>query len=438
MPEVRLRNRDAIAIAVGIVVGAGIFRTPSAIAGMAASETVMLLAWAAGGIISIIGALCYAELASAYPGAGGDYGFLTRAYGLRTGFLYAWARLAVIQTGSAVLLAYVFGDYASEIINFGAYSPTIWATLVILGLTAINWLGVRLGTGVQLVLTIVEVMALCLVIVVGLLIAPEPAPAAVGPVVSTSALGTIMVLVLLTFGGWNEIVYVTGELPDAPRRIAPLLLISLALVFALYLLANLAYLRGLGLGGMAGTDAVAATLMGRAFGAPGTIIISIAIAVAALTSANATIFTGGRASWAMGRDTPALAWLGQWDGRRGTPGNAILLQGAVALALTIAGGFARDGFQLAVDYTAPVFWLFFLAIGVALFVLRHREPDRPRPFRVPLYPVLPALFCIANAWLLWSSLEYVRAGALVGVGVLALGAMLLLFVHPTHLKEQIP
>ncbi|GGI73302.1 amino acid permease [Polymorphobacter multimanifer] len=437
MPQARLRGRDAVAIAVGIVVGAGIFRTPSLIAGMAASETMMLLAWVAGGVISVVGALCYAELASAYPGAGGDYGFLTRAYGVRTGFLYAWARLSVIQTGSAVLLAYVFGDYASEIYSFGPLSSTIWAAIVIVGLTAINWLGVRAGTRVQLVLTIVEVAAVLMVIAAGLVLAPEPSAEAALPVVATSDFGTIMVLVLLTYGGWNEIVYVTGELPDAPRRIAPLLMLSLGVVTLLYMLANLAYLRGLGLGGMAGTDAVAATLMGRVFGAPGTVMISVAIAVAALTSANATIFTGGRSNWAMGRDTPALRWLGQWDGQRGTPGNALLLQGAVALALTIAGGFARDGFQLAVDYTAPVFWLFFLAVGVALFVLRIREPEVPRPFRVPLYPLLPALFCATNAWLLWSSLQYTTAGALVGVGVLAIGAMLLLFVRPTQLKETV-
>lgn len=436
MPQARLRDRDAIAVAVGIVIGAGIFRTPSSIAGMAASESVMLLSWLAGGIISIVGALCYAELAAAYPGAGGDYGFLTRAYGVRIGFLYGWARLAVIQTGSAVLLAYVFGDYASQIYSFGALSSTIWAAIVIVGLTAINWLGVRAGTRVQLVLTIVEVAALVMVITVGLLLVPEPTAAAAAPAVATSQVGTIMVLVLLTYGGWNEIVYVTGELPDAPRRIAPLLMLSLGAVTALYLLANLAYLQGLGLSGMAGSDAVAATLMGRAFGAPGTVIISVAIAVAALTSANATIFTGGRSNWALGRDTPMLAWLGRWDARRGTPGNALLLQGAVALVLTIAGGFARDGFQLAVDYTAPVFWLFFLAIGAALFVLRRREPDLPRPFRVPLYPVLPALFCLSNAWLLWSSLAYTRAGALVGVAVLAVGAVLLVFVRPSQLKEH--
>jgi amino acid transporter len=435
LPQPRLRDRDAVAIAVGIVVGAGIFRTPSSIAGVASSETTVMLAWVAGGLISIVGALCYAELASAWPGAGGDYGFLTRAYGLNVGFLYAWARLAVIQTGSVALLAYVFGDYASQIFSFGPLSPTIWAVIVVVALTAINWAGVRAGARVQLTLTIVEVAAVVAVIIAGFWVAPAAGVAAT-PAAPTSDLGMIMVLVLLTYGGWNEVVYVTGELPDAGRRIGPLLMLSLGVVTALYVLANLAYLRGLGLGAMAATDAVAAELMRKALGAPGAVVISLAVAVAALTSANATIFTGGRSAWALGRDTPALGFLGQWDAGRGTPGNALLVQGVVALALVIAGGFARDGFQLAVDYTAPVFWLFFLAVGIGLFVLRVREPDAPRPFRVPLYPVLPALFCLSNAWLLWSSLQYARAGALVGVAVLGAGALLLLFIRPREVKEQ--
>lgn len=295
----------------------------------------------------------------------------------------------------------------------------------------------RAGARVQLTLTIVEVAAVVAVVIAGFWVAPASGAAA-APAAATSEPSMIMVLVLLTYGGWNEVVYVTGELPDARRRIGPLLMLSLGVVTALYVLANLAYLRGLGLGAMAATDAVAADLMRKALGAPGAVVISLAVAIAALTSANATIFTGGRSAWALGRDTPALGFLGRWDAARGTPGNALLVQGAVALALVIAGGFARDGFQLAVDYTAPVFWLFFLAVGVGLFVLRVREPDAPRPFRVPLYPVLPALFCLSNAWLLWSSVAYVRAGAMVGVAVLGLGALLLLFIRPRQVKEQAP
>ena len=427
-PRPVLRVRDAVAITVGIVIGAGIFRTPSIIAGAAGSGEAMLLAWLLGGAISIVGALCYAELASAWPGAGGDYGFLRRAFGPRFAFLYGWARLSVIQTGSVALLAFVVGDYLAAVVSFGPATSAVLAAAVVVGLTAINWIGVRAGVGTQAALTLIEVAALVAVIVAGLWIAP--AAPAMPPPSATTGWGLVMVMVLLTFGGWNEAVYVTGELKDARRRFAPVLLVSLGLITLIYVATNLAYLRALGLAGMAASDAVAAEVMRRAFGEGGAALIALAVAIAALTSANATMFTGARTNWALGRDVPALRFLGRWDAVRGTPGNALLVQGAVALALVVAGGLARDGFRLAVEYTAPVFWFFFLAAGIAVFVLRVREPDAPRPFRVPLYPLLPALFCAANAWLLWSSLAHTGAGALVGAGVLAAGALLIPFVKP--------
>lgn len=428
-PRPLLRKREAIAIAVGIVVGAGIFKAPALVAGASGDATTMLLAWLAGGAISIVGALCYAELASAYPGPGGDYRYLARAFGQRLAFLYAWARLAIIQTGSIALLAYVFGDYVASVLPLGSYGSTLWAAAAVIGLTAINWLGVRSGTRTQNWLTLAEVLGLVAVIVAGLVLAPAAPPAA-ATAGDGSALGLVLVFVLLTYGGWNETVYVSAELKDAPRTMWRVLVISLGLVTLLYVLVNMAYLRGLGMVGMAGSEAVAADLMRRVGGEAGAALIAGIVAIAALTSANATVFTGARTSYALGRDVPALGWLGRWDGRRETPGNALLVQGGAALLLVLAGALARDGFRLAVEYTAPVFWLFFLLVGIALFVLRAREPDIARPFRVPLYPVLPALFCLTNAWLLWSSLAYTGWGALVGVGVLAAGGLMLFWLQP--------
>jgi amino acid transporter len=439
-PVPLLGSREAIAITVGIVIGAGIFKAPSLVAGASDGPGTMLLAWALGGAISIVGALCYGELASAYPGPGGDYRYLVRAYGGRVGFLYGWARLAIIQTGSVALLAYVFGDYVASVLPGGA---AVYAALAVAGLTALNWLGLRAGTTTQNWLVVVEVLGLVVVIVAGLFFAPAlPAEATAPAATGDGALGLVLVFVLLTYGGWSEAVYVSAELRDAPRRMWRVLVIGLGAVTALYLLVNLAYLRGLGIVGMAGSDAVAADLMRRVAGPAGAALIAGAVAIAALTSANATIFTGARSSFALGRDVPALAWLGRWDDARATPGNALLVQGAAALLLVAAGAVARDGFRLAVEYTAPVFWLFFLANGVALFVLRAHEPGVPRPFRVPLYPVLPLVFCLSNAWLLWSSLAYTGWGALVGVAVLVTGALILPWIDPARqldpAKETVP
>ncbi|HEY4555302.1 MAG TPA: amino acid permease [Lysobacter sp.] len=436
-PRPVLHPRAAFAIAVGIVVGAGIFRTPSLVAGAASSEAVFLAAWAVGGLLSIVGALCYSELASTYPEAGGDYSYLRRAFGTRTAFLYAWARLAVIQTGSIALLAYVAGDYLAQLVDLGPWSAPAYAAIAVIVLTAVNWVGVRQGTATQNWLTAVEVGGLVAIILAGLLFAPAQ-PAAPAPVADGNAFGLILVFVLLTYGGWSEAVYVTAEVRDAPRVMPRILVLSLGAIAVLYLLVNLAYLRALGLGGIAASETVAADAMAAIFGPAGSNAISALVVAAALTSANATLITGARSAYAVGRDVPALAVLGRWHAGSGSPRAAVLVQGALALLLVLLGAFARDGFRTAVEYTAPVFWLFFLLVGISLFVLRARDPQAPRAFRVPLYPVLPLLFCATSAYLLYSSLAYTGIGALVGVVVLAVGAVLLPSLRRRPSIQELP
>lgn len=434
MPRATLRGRDVLAIIVGIVIGAGIFRAPALVAQAAGSEAAVLLAWAAGGLLSIIGAMCYGELASTFPNIGGDYHFLGRAYGPRIAFFHAWARLAVIQTGSIALLAYVVGDYAAAILPVGPHGSALYAGLAVVIITAINWAGIQLGARVQRWLTVVEVGGLVLVIVAGLLLAPaDPAP---GPSTAGGTIGLMMVFVLLTYGGWSEAAYVSAELNDAPRRMAWLMMAGLGIVTLLYLLANLAFLHALGLGGVARSDAVAAEVMRRAAGDAGAAVISIVIALAAITSANATAITGARTTCALGRSFPALRWLGRWDTARNTPANALVAQGLVALLLVLCGAFTPDGFRMVVEYTAPVFWFFLLLTGAALFVLRAREPDVPRPFSVPLYPVLPAIFCLTSLYLLYASIAYTGVGALAGIAVLVVGGLLLTVLNPFPAKEN--
>ncbi|MCL4183166.1 MAG: amino acid permease [Burkholderiaceae bacterium] len=427
--------REAVAIIVGIVIGAGIFKAPSLVAQFTGSPGWMFAAWAFGGLVSLIGALCYAELATAYPHAGGDYHFLLRAYGRRVAFLFAWARFSVITTGSIALLAFVFGDYMSALLRLGPYSEALYAAAAILVLLWVNLRGMRFGAATQSWLTVAEVLGLLLVVVAGLYLltltsgvpdTPAAANAASpGGAPGWSAFGLAMVFVLLTYGGWNEAAYLGAELRDVSRNMVRALLISVGLITALYLLVNWAYLYGLGLEGMARSNAVAADLLAVAFGRAGESLVAIMVAVASLTSINATMIVGSRTNFAVGRDWPALAGLGRWDTGRNSPVNALLVQSAFALVLVGLGSATRTGFQTMVDYTAPVFWTFFLLSTIALIVLRRREPEVPRPFRVPLYPLLPLLFAAVCAYMLWSSLAYVRIGALVGVGVLAVGVVLL-------------
>ncbi|MFN7645160.1 MAG: APC family permease [Burkholderiales bacterium] len=444
-PRETLGPREAIAIVVGIVIGAGIFKAPSLVAMNSPSQAWMLGAWVLGGVVSIIGALCYCELATAYPSAGGDYHFLHRAFGRRVSFLFAWSRFSVITTGSIALLAFVFGDYMTQVVSLGPWSAALWGAGSIVALTWLNVRGVRQGAATQVALTVLEVGGLVLVFVAGIVAAtqelgasaPQAAAAAVAPAAAFSlpAFGFAMVFVLLTFGGWNEGAYISAELRDRQRNMVPVMIGSLALVTLLYLGANWAYLAGLGLDGMAKSQAVAADLLGIVFGKTGEVLISLMVAIAALTSINATMIVGARSNFAAGRDWPALGRLGEWVDDRGTPVNAMLLQGGFALALMLLGLATGGGFSTMVEYTAPVFWLFFLLAGLSLFVLRVREPDTPRPFRVPLYPVLPLVFCGACAYMLQSSLGYVGGNtflgvnaAWVGVAVLAAGVLLMLAV----------
>jgi basic amino acid/polyamine antiporter, APA family len=434
-PKPLLSLVDAVALIVGIVVGAGIFSLPSLVAANSANSTTLVLAWILGGVVTLIGALCYAELATTFPSAGGDYHFLTKAYGRNVSFLFAWARASVIQTGTIAIPAFIFGDYFSQFVRLGEYSAAIWAALAVIALTAINIAGITLGTGAQKLLTALEVLGVAAIVVVGLLLVPAaqsapPETATNAP--ASASFGLAMVFVLYTYGGWNEAAYISAELRDGRKRMAQALIIGIVIITALFLLVNLAYLNALGLSGMAGSQAVASDTMRRAFGDGGAQLIALIVAISALTSANATIFTGARTNYALGRDFTNFSFMGRWNERASAPVNAFIVQGLIALALIGLGVLTRKGFQTIVDYTAPVFWFFFLLTGIGLFVLRYRYPNVERPFRVPLYPVTPILFCLSSAYLLYSSLAYTGYGALVGVGVLAVGAILLLFLTKTE------
>lgn len=425
-PRPALSLGDAVSLIVGTIVGVGIFRTPSMVAEHAGHAGVALLAWLVGGVVSLLGALCYAELAATYPNSGGDYHFLTRAFGRRSGFLFAWARLAIIQTGAIVLLAFVLGDYASELFSFGPWSSALYAGLVVALLTATNVVGVRHGATTQNVLTTLQVAGVLFIAVAGLAAAPAAPPVGPSPAtISPGAFGLVMVFVLLTYGGWNEAAYLSGEVRDPGRTMARVLVGSLALVTVLYLLVNWSFLATLGVAGVAGSKTVAADVVRQTLGPSGGRLAGLLIVVAALTSINAAIFTGARSSYAVGRDFRAFALLGRWNVVTGTPANALLAQGGVALALVALGALTRNGFETMVEYTAPVFWLFLFLTGVSLMVLRRRDHARPRPFRVPLYPLTPLAFCATSGYLVYSSLAYTGLGALVGVGVLLIGVVVL-------------
>lgn len=431
-PQASLTLLDVIALIVGLVIGAGIFETPALVAANTGTVGGVIRVWLIGGVVSLLGALCYAELATAYPHVGGNYYYLKRAFGQPIAVLFAWARMTVIQTGSISLLAFVFGDYASQLVPLGSYSASIYAAVAISLMTLLNIIGLRQSKRLQNWLAAFLVMGLLLVILFGLT-SSTAVVTAVSLSVATPSWGLALVFVLLSYGGWNEAAYISAEIRHPQRNIVRSLLWSIGIITGIYLLINLAYLRGLGVAGMAGSQAVAADLLRQSLGEPGAAFVSFLVVIATLGSINATIFTGARTNFALGQDVSLFRWLGRWQPNPSSPTVAYLLQAAIALTLVGLGTFTRKGFETMVDYTAPIFWFFFLLSTLSLIVLRIQDPFRLRPFRVPFYPIVPILFCAICGYLLYSSLIHTGIGAIAGVMVVLLG---LPFVRRTTMSTD--
>ena len=428
-----LHPLSAVALIVGIVIGAGIFKTPSLVAGISGDAGWALVLWLAGAVISIVGALCYAELCTTYPNAGGDYHFLHRAFGRNISFIYGWSRATIINTGSIALLAFVFGDYMSTLINLGAYSSAMWALCIVLCLTAVNLAGIHASSRMQTWLTITEVIGLLAVVAAGFWV-DAPASGAIqwfAQAPAPTQWGLCLVFVLLTFGGWNEAAYISAEIKGGPRTMVWVILTSMVALTAIYLMVNTALLLGLGLNGLSQSKTAAADLLGLAFGPWAQKTLGLFVAIAALTSINATMFVGARTNFAVGNDWKALRKLGQWQLDIGSPKQALMLQALISIGLIALGTQEADGFSAMVEFTAPVFWGFLFLVGLALLWLRQTDPDAHRPFKLALYPVLPLIFCAACAWLTYSSVTYAisQKAIHVSLGLIASGIVALMILR---------
>lgn len=434
-PRAGISVLQGVAFIVGIVTGIGIFRSPQLVAQSVTSDAAFILLWVVGGVLTLIGALVYAELGSTYPSSGGEYHFLSRALGRPAGLLFAWARVTVLQTGIIAAVAFVFGDYAQQLVPLGPWGPAIHAALALSILTLVNLLGLPEGKGFQLALTALTLIAIVAVVIAGLWLAPARA-APPPPDPSGAAYGLALVFVLLAYGGWSEAAYLSGDLKDVRRNMVRVLVIATVIITLIYVLMNLAYLNILGLDGIRKSSAVGADAVRKVAGAGGAVALALVICCAALSALNGTIFTGARLYQAVGNDLPALKRLGLDTSHSGNPTVAFVAQGVVAMSLIVFGAMTRNGFQAMVAYTAPVFWLFLLLVGVSYFILRHRAPEQERPFRAPFYPLTPILFCLTCAYLFYASLIYTGLGALVGVAVLLIGVPVVWLAMPRTSMER--
>lgn len=406
---------DATSIIVGIIIGVGFIESSSLVAASAGSPGWTFGVWAIGGATAMLGAACYAELATMLPREGGEYVFLTRAYGGRVGFLFAWTALLVVRPGNIGAMALVFANYVRQIVPLpglgtGPGAMVVWAVGAVVVLTAINAAGIRQGRRTQNLLTGGKILGLA-----GLFAAAALAPAVDASAAATLPalpplpkvdLGLAMVFVLFAYGGWEDVTYVAAEIRDPRRNLRRALLLGTAAVTAIYLIGTAAFAHSLGWAGLAGSKAVAADALRPSLGDGAARAVSLLVAVCALGAVNGMTLTGSRIAYAASAGHPALRALGKWDGRRGVPMRSLLLQSGITVALVLAVGGNADGFERIIIFTVPAFWSFYILVGAALIVLRKREPGLPRPYRVPFYPVTPILFCVTGAYMLRAGIAY--------------------------------
>ncbi len=416
-PRPELTLFDSTCLIVGIIIGAGIYQMAPDIAKGAGGVWGVLGIWLLGGMLSLCGALSYAELATAYPEEGGDYIYLTRAYGSWAGFLFGWAQLAIVRPGDIAVMAFAFATYAGAIYNpfsEGSQGQVVYAVSATTILTLINVLGVRQGKWTQNLLTTAKALGLLFVAGASFMARPAPSSAATtAPLPFSLAL----IFVLFTYGGWNEMAYVAGEVRNPRKNIVRALVLGMAAVTLLYLMVNAAFLHTLGYEAMKSSQAVATDTVAAVWPSGAGVLISGLICLSALGAVNGLVFTGARISYAVGADHRLFSYLGLWHPRWGTPAVALLTQGLIAVTLIVFLG----SFVNAILYTAATVYSFYLASSLAVIVLRYKDPHRDRPYRVWGYPATPLVFAGVCGFLIWSAVTYKPLVAASACGLLALG-----------------
>ena len=433
--ERRLGALDAALLTIGSVIGTGIFLTGGDVARAVGSPGMVLLVWLAGGLLTLAGALTYAELGVLFPRAGGLYAFLREAYGPVWGFFYGWTSLLIIMSGGIAAIAVGFGEYFGSFVPWfsSGHSPFSlavgawrWApsgaqiagSLAILVLTAINHLGAGPGAATQNALTALKVGAMVAFIALGFF---SPAPAA--GAASSSHAGTLapaiglgMVAAIWTYDGWYGLTFSAGELKHPARTLPVGLIAGTLVVTALYLGMNAVYLRALPGDALAQGTRTAEEAARSLFGAGGARLMSLAVAVASFGCLSSTILYSSRIYHPMAEDGVFFRGVAAIDPRFRVPVRALWLQSGWAAILALSGSYSKL-------FTWVTFAgiLFHVACGIAVFRLRAQRPDAPRPYRVWGYPVVPAVFIAGMAWLVASTLKDSPRESLIGIALIALG-----------------
>ncbi len=437
-----LGPREALSLVIGRIIGSGIFRTPGPIMALTLTPGPFFAVWLLAGAMTMLSALCYAELVAMLPRSGGPYAYLIEAYPPWWAFLRGWAMFFVSETASIAAVALVFAQYAAVMWTAGggsAWPRGLETSLAVVGVwlfTGINARGVQAGGRVQNVLTVLKLGALVAVAAVGLSLARAAGPAlpphwgqgeGAGPVTefwkTVLAIGAAMRYAFFAFSGWEGATYVAEEVREPERNLPRSILWGIGVVLAAYLLVNAAYLKQLGPAGMAGSKQVAADAMRAALGPGGALLIALAVVLSTAGNINAQVLVKARTWHAMARDGLFPQRLGAVDARHRTPVGALVGQALWATVLLVAAGLAGRAYETVIDFFAFTSAVFNLSTFIAVWVLRRKLPHLARPFRVPGWPVTLVVVLVIQAAFMVVTLITAPVPSLAGLGLTASGLL---------------
>lgn len=420
LPRV-LRFSDLVLLTLGSVIGSGIFIVPATVLTQTGGSLgLALFVWIVGGLLSLLGALTYAELAAMKPESGGLYVFIRDAFGSSVAFLYGWALFLVIASATVATLAVAFSSYLRELTSLSPWGMKAVAVAMIIAIAAINVLGTRRSANLQNGTTAIKVGAILLMSVFlltrgdGLDSLSAVLPGPQGSVLA--AIGAAMLGVLWAYEGWHYITYSAGEVIDPQRNFARGIIVGTAALIGIYLLANVAYVAALGVQRSAASERIAAEAVSHILGPEAGKLIAAAILVSMFSAANAVVLTGTRVYFAMAQDGLFFARMGSVHPRWKTPAFAVVASCAWAAVLAVSGTFEQ-----LLAYVVFTGWAFYALGAAAIFHYRRRAPDAPRPFRVPGYPVTPLLFIVVAAAIVLNTVFLHPGQAAMGAGLILLG-----------------
>lgn len=411
---------DATAIVVGIVIGSGIFVFPNLIARDLPSGPAIIAAWVISGVLSLIGALAFAELGTMMPRTGGQYVYLHEAYGPLCAFVCGWTFTLAALAGSTAWLAVTFSIYAGYFVHVGAASSKLIAVGLIALLSAVNYVGVRQSAWVQRTFTVLKVAALLALIAAAFALSPahSTAPPASHRPISLAHFGAGMAACLMAYNGWGYVTFVAGEVRDPRRNLLRALFTGMAVVIALYVLANLAYLTALTIPEIASSERVGADLATRTMGPIGGTFVSVAVLLSIVGAVNGCILTGARLPFAQARDGLFFAHFARVHPRFRTPAAAVFWTGLWTAFLVLTGSY-----ETLYSYSILAAWIFYTLTVGAVLVLRRKLPDAPRPYRMWGYPFTLWVFLVVSVWFIANAFVTETVPALMTLAIIATGVL---------------